>query len=100
MRRLLFAAACAAGLVSAPVAAQVQQGLVNVTITDLHIIQDSLNNNNVSVAVPVNVQVPIGVAANVCGIGILTIRQQGNQCTAQNASQALGKAISSQVLKQ
>lgn len=44
-------------LTAMPALAQPQQsGLVNITVTDV------LNNNDV------NVQVPIGVAANVCGI--------------------------------
>ena len=43
-------------------------GLVNVTVTDL------LNQNEV------NVQVPIGVAANVCGVNanVLASQRQGN----------------------
>ena len=41
-----------------------QQGLVNIAIVDV------LNNNQV------NVQVPIGVAANVCGVAVGVIAQQ------------------------
>ena len=99
MRKMMMAA-MAATFAATPLAAQVQQGLVNVNITDLEIIKNSLNNNNVSVAVPVNVQVPIGVAANVCGISVLAIREQNNQCTATTASRALGQAVSRQVLNQ
>ena len=62
---------------------------MNVAIGDINIIRDSLNNNNVNVAVPVNVQVPIGIAANVCGISVLA-------CTARNASRALGQALARQ----
>ncbi|WP_129794053.1 hypothetical protein [Sphingosinicella sp. CPCC 101087] len=100
MYRIMMAAAAAATLAAAPAAAQTQQGLVNVNITDLEIIKNSLNDNNVAIAVPVNVQVPIGVAANVCGISVLAIREQNNECTAQSASTALGQAVSRQVLNQ
>lgn len=95
MRKIIMAAT-AATLAASPLAAQTQQGLVNVNITDLEIIKNSLNNNNVQVAVPVNVQVPIGVAANVCGISVLAIREQNNACDAKNASTALGAALAKQ----
>lgn len=76
----LFASLCATGLLGlvgvAPAAAQpvVTGGLVNITIVDV------LNNNEV------NVQVPIGVAANVCGIQANVLARGGIQepvdCTA------------------
>lgn len=99
MRSLMIAAAAAA-LSATPVLAQTQQGLVNVAIEDINIIRNALNNNDVNVAVPVNVQVPIGVAANVCGISVLAIREQNNTCTARNASTALGQALSRQGIGQ
>ena len=58
----------AAGAAAAPVATAqpvITGGLVNITITDV------LNNNQV------NVQVPIGVAANVCGVAA-NVLAQGN----------------------
>ena len=97
---MALAASAALSLTSAAAAQGVQQGLVNVTITDIEIIKDSLNNNNVAVSVPVNVQVPIGVAANVCGSSVLAVREQGDKCEAKNASRALGQAISKQILNQ
>jgi hypothetical protein len=49
-------------------------GLVNITVTDV------LNNNQV------NVQVPIGVAANVCGVAVNVLASEASQgpvdCTA------------------
>ena len=99
MRKIMMAAAVAT-LAATPLAAQTQQGLVNVNITDLEIIKNSLNNNDVQVAVPVNVQVPIGVAANVCGISVLAIREQDNKCDAKNASTALGAALAKQGIGQ
>ena len=99
MRKIMMAAAVAT-LAATPLAAQTQQGLVNVNIADLEIIKNSLNNNDVAVAVPVNVQVPIGVAANVCGISVLAIREQDNKCDAKNASTALGAALAKQGIGQ
>jgi hypothetical protein len=50
--------AIAVGLTAVPAASAQQQGLVNV---DIH---NVANNNNVSVAVPIN------AAANVCGVSV------------------------------
>jgi hypothetical protein len=79
--RKLAASLFATGLLAvgavAPASAQppvVTGGLVNITIVDV------LNNNEV------NVQVPIGVAANVCGVQANVLAQGGIQepvdCTA------------------
>ena len=79
--RRLLASLSAAGLMAfgaaAPASAQppvITGGLVNITIVDV------LNNNEV------NVQVPIGVAANVCGVQANVLAQGGIQepvdCTA------------------
>jgi len=61
--------ALALGASAAPAMAQpvVTGGLVNVTVTNV------LNNNDV------NVQVPIGVAANVCGVQANVLAQGGVQ---------------------
>lgn len=68
---------------AAPASAQsnigAQQGLVNVAIADV------ANNNQVVV------QVPIGVAANVCGVPVAAIADQVNApvaCTAENSQSA------------
>ena len=53
-----FATAIMAAGVAVPTAGAQQQGLVNV---DVH---NVLNNNNVSVAIPIN------AAANVCGVSV------------------------------
>ena len=79
--RKLMASLFATGLLTvgaaAPASAQppvVTGGLVNITIVDI------LNNNEV------NVQIPIGVAANVCGVQANVLAQGGIQepvdCTA------------------
>ena len=59
-----------------------QDGLINVNLQD------------VIVQVPVAVAVPIGIAANVCDINVLTIREDNvTECDAENNSFALSKAI-------
>jgi hypothetical protein len=73
----LFASGLLAVGAAAPASAQppiITGGLVNITIVDV------LNNNEV------NVQVPIGVAANVCGVQANVLARGGIQepvdCTA------------------
>jgi hypothetical protein len=55
---LVTTAMLAIGLAAAPAASAQQSGLVNV---DIH---NVLNNNNVSVAIPIN------AAANICGVSV------------------------------
>ena len=107
---LALAAASGLALATAPAVAQDQDGLINVTITDVNILRDSLNKNdvdvlnnlltNAQVSVPVVVQVPIGIAANVCGttVAVLSAAGSGGACTATTASRALGNAINRQVI--
>jgi hypothetical protein len=96
MRSILIAATVAAGLVAAPAAAQ-QNGLVNVDVSNvlnnLSIANGSLNNNTV--------QVPIGVAAAVCGINANVIAKQRQtnpnySCPATTTNQALKQAAQRQ----
>jgi len=63
-----------------------QNGLVNVNVQDLQLV------------VPVSVAVPIGVAANVCDVNVLTIREQGGRCDATNSSTALSRAVARALL--
>ena len=66
------------GLAAPPAFAQ-QAGLVNVEITNL------LNNNNVSLVVPVQAAIPI--AANICGVNAAVLAAdfaQDNQATCTN----------------
>ena len=112
MRTLILAGALALGTASlaAPASAQVQVpgGLVNVTVgnviledilTDVEIKAlndlDILNNNQIQV------QVPVGVAANVCGISAAVIGKSTSNpvCTAESGSQALAQAIRKQHLR-
>ncbi len=80
---ILCAVTMLAGTATAAVAqTNDQDGLINVNLQD------------VAVQLPVSVAVPIGIAANVCDINVLTIRE-GNftECEAENNSFALSKAI-------
>lgn len=116
MRKIMMAAAVAATMAAAPAAAQVQVagGLVTVQIGDISVLNDSLNQNDVRILedflnnnntplnaqLPITVQVPVGIAANVCpnvsNVAILGMAG-GNaadiDCTATNASRALSSSI-------
>ena len=113
MRKMMMAAAFA--VAATPALGQVTVGdtggLVNVTITDTSVLNNSLNANelellnNNNVAVPVSVQVPIGIAANLCGVAanvlVADLKQDGQaDCTASNASRALGQQILRQKVRQ
>ena len=64
-----------------------QNGLVNVNIQDLQL------------AVPVSVAAPIGVAANVCNVSVLSLQQQDDAtCDAENTSKGLSKAVARQLI--
>lgn len=102
MKKLILAAALAA-LPTAPALAQQtgQAGLVNVNVSnvlndlEIDLLNNSLNNNTV--------QVPIGVAANVCGVdaNVLARQRKSNspvRCTATNTSQALKQAAKKQAV--
>ena len=114
MRKLMIAgaAALATTFAAVPSFAQVAGGLVTVQVADIDILRNSLNNNDVDIlnnsnlisnnqlAAPINVQVPVGIAANVCGISVLAARQLTGPCTATTASRALGQAVAKQKLNQ
>ena len=111
IKNIIVAAVAAAGLSMTAIPASAQQnGLINVTVTDIEILRNSLNNNDVrilnnllnnnQIAVPVNVQVPIGIAANVCNttVAVLSAAASGGACEAKQASRAFGQAFSRQAL--
>ena len=85
--------ALAAG-VAAPASAQPtnQDGLVNVAVVDV------LNNNNVFA----NVQVPVGIAANICNVDANVLarqRQRGGtrECTSRVQNQAAATGLLTQL---
>ena len=107
MRKMMIAAIA---LVATPALAQVNTsgGLVNVSVQNVDILKNFLNNDQISalnnLSVPVTVQVPVGVAANVCGVNANILAHQKNAggatCTAKNGSKALANALARQKLNQ
>jgi histidinol dehydrogenase len=82
---------------SLPASAQ-QSGLVNVDLRNAKILDNVANHLNVNVSnVPVTVQVPIDVAANVCGVAVDLLSQAyksgSANCYAQGTSKALDKQV-------
>ena len=108
MRKIMIAAALAAA--ATPAFAQIgnSQGLVNVTVTDVSILNNFLNDTQIAalnnLSVPITAQVPISVAANVCGTTVALLsaaRKTGDAaCTATSGSDALAKQVTRQRLSQ
>lgn len=107
MRKMMIAAALAAAAFPAMAQDNEQNGLVNVNIGDITILENFLNDSELAllnnVGVPITVQAPIGVAANVCNVSaaVLARADAGDaECDAQSGSQALAQLVSRQVLSQ
>jgi len=102
--RCIAVLASSAIALGAALSAQAQQsGLVNVDVSNLR--ADIAKDINVNVSqIPVNVQVPVGVAANVCGVdaNVLARQDKGSSpsCQAKNKSQALNQQVQRQLLAQ
>lgn len=78
-----------------------QGGLVNVSLGDV-VLQQIAQDINVNVSeIPVTVQVPIGVAATVCGVQANVLAQQNQAgdaaCEATSSSQALTQVVQRQM---
>lgn len=110
MRKLMIAAAALAATTT-PALAQVNtgsgNGLVAVNIQDVSILNNFLNKDQIAalnnLSVPVTVQVPIGVAANVCGVSAAVLgksRSANPACTAKSGSKALAQNVITQKLNQ
>ena len=108
MRKIIFAAG-ALSLGATPALAQINtgSGLVAVTIQDVSILNNFLNNDQISalnnVSAPITVNVPVGIAANVCGISAAVLGKSGGgspTCTAKSGSKALAQNVISQTLNQ
>lgn len=98
MRKMMIAAAALAAVSTPAIAQTGGSGLVAVNVQNVDILKNFLNNSQVSVldnvSAPVTVNVPIGVAANVCGIAAnvlaADLKQDGKaNCDAKNGSTAL-----------
>ena len=109
MRKIMIAAALAAA--ATPAFGQIgnSQGLVAVTINDVSILNNFLNDSQIAalneIGVPITVQAPISVAANVCDttVALLSAQRKANSpatCTAESGSAALASVVQRQKLKQ
>ena len=97
--RILLAIGSTAALVMAPQAYAQQSGLVNVSLSN--VANNIAKNLSVDVSqIPVSVQVPIGVAANVCGVAANVLAQQAasgtGSCSASSTSTALDQVVQKQ----
>jgi hypothetical protein len=110
MRNILIAAAAVAAVAS-PAFAQVNtgsgNGLVAVNIQDVSVLNNFLNNDQISalngLSLPITVQVPIGVAANVCNVSAAVLAKQAADaapCDAKSGSKALAQNVITQKLNQ
>ncbi|HEY8225327.1 MAG TPA: hypothetical protein VIG25_08635 [Pyrinomonadaceae bacterium] len=89
-------------LAAAPAFAQ-QSGLVNVNLTNVK--TEIAKNINVDVSqIPVTVQVPVAVAANVCGVAVDVLTSQAQQgaakCDAKTTNDALNQVVQTQLNQQ
>src|SRR5687767_12004653 len=110
MRKIMLAAALAA-VSTAPAIGQVgnSQGLVVVTINDVAILNDFLNDSQIAalnnLRVPIPVHATISVAANVSDttVALLSAKRKADSpatCTAESGSAALASVHQRQKLKQ
>ncbi len=110
LKKTALVAALALGSMSlsVPATAQLTQqgGLVNVTIGDVTLLNNFLNDTQIAALnnlnVPITVQAPIGIAANVCGttVAVLSAAGSGSACTATSGSRALAQLVNRQMLRQ
>jgi hypothetical protein len=106
MRKIMMAAALALGTASmtAPATAQlVGGGLVVVNVSN--VANNLAQNLDVNVSnIPVTVQVPVSVAAAVCGLDVNVLakqRQDGQRrCTAESTNDALNQIVQRQLIDQ
>ena len=111
MRKFMLAAASIAAVsATAPAIAQVNtgSGLVAVNVQDVSILNNFLNNDQISalnnLGVPITVNVPVGIAANVCGVNANVLASQKKTgmptCNATSGSKALAQNVITQKLNQ
>lgn len=106
MRKILLAAlAAGAASITGPAVAQ-NSGLVVVDLTANNVANNIAQDLDVNVSnIPVTVQVPIGIAANVCDVDANVLAQQMARegeatCTAENNSTALNRIVQRQITQQ
>lgn len=108
MRNLILASAVL--FAATPALAQVNtgSGLVAVNVQDVSVLNNFLNHDQIAalnnLGVPITVNVPVGVAANVCGVNANVLAHQKNggaaSCVAKSGSRALAQSVISQKLNQ
>jgi len=80
-----------------------QEGLVNVDLSNLRADIAKRTYKDVS-QIPANVKLPVGVAANVCGVAADMLARQDKSstpsCQAKNKSQALNEQVQRQLVAQ
>src|SRR5688500_1589516 len=94
LKRTLTAAAVVLATSSAAVSAAQQSGLVNVTIDDVDILNNFLNE--AQLAALNNITVPISIASMVCGRSVALLLAQAVSpaaCKAETGSQALAQQV-------
>lgn len=79
--------------------------LVNVDLSNATVANDIAENLSINVEeVPVTIQVPVGVAANVCNVAANVLASDNKsgaaKCTAESSSQALAQAVKKQMASQ
>jgi hypothetical protein len=96
MKRIKLLGLAAGAIALAPLAAFAQTtmpapqmpGLINVNLENVRV--DIANGLDIDLeAVPINLQLPINVAANVCGVDIAALGTDANSCTATNSQLAM-----------
>ena len=106
MRKLMIAAALAAAPTAGFAQVNVGGGLVDVTVQNVDILKNFLNDTQIAALnnlnVPIQVEVPVGVAANVCGVSAAVLGKAGSaaKCDAKSGSRALANAVNQQALDQ
>lgn len=99
LRMLVAAVGSASLLLTAPLAHSQQEGLINVEISN--VANDIARELSVEVSqIPVTVQAPIDVAANVCGVEVNVLSQSGGGqggCQAKSTSSALNQIVQRQL---
>ncbi len=105
MRILITAAALA--FAATPALAQQQNGLINIDLSGLTLLEKNniANDINIDVSqIPVTLQVPVSVAAAICNVQVAALAQQKNKgdtaCAPTAGSSALNQAILKQNKKQ
>ena len=103
MRILPIAAALA--LTATPALAQDNRGLVVVDLTNADVANNIARDLDINVSqVPVNVQVPIGIAATVCDVNAAVLAQQKKSgqptCSASSTNASVNRIVQRQLASQ